>query len=88
MNLSWASLDARDEDLIGCGGPDAPGESINHSCVSYILGMRERTSFPVPRAQKEHQTVLLSASLVSLDQQLISPRTRPRGRTFRPHQFA
>lgn len=45
-NPSWAALDALAEDLGGCSGPDAVGESINYSCVSYILGMREKASFP------------------------------------------
>lgn len=88
VNLSWGALDALAEDLVGCSGPDALGERISYSCVLYILGMREKTSFPVPHAQKEHETILLSVSHVSLDQQLTSPRSCPRGKTFHPDQFA
>lgn len=54
VNLSWGALGALAEDMVGCSGPDALGESMSYSCVLHILGMRERTIFPVPHAQKEH----------------------------------
>lgn len=54
VNLGWGTLDALAEDLVGCSGSDALGESTSYSCVLYILGMREKTSFSVPHAQKEH----------------------------------
>lgn len=59
------------------------------SCVWYISkGEGEDQLSCSSCTERASDMSCFSASPVSLDQQLISPRTRPRGRTFRPPRFA